>query len=79
MITYFFDAELQRLLLLMGSLVLSHGENCALKKSLPSLRWIRTGDEVIIDKNNDLFVVDRLKVDNPLFVSRFVFYPGLCV
>jgi acyl-CoA synthetase (AMP-forming)/AMP-acid ligase II len=25
-------------------------------------RWIRTGDEVIIDKNNDLFIVDRLKV-----------------
>ena len=24
-------------------------------------RWIRTGDEVVIDKNNDLFVVDRLK------------------
>jgi len=23
--------------------------------------WVRTGDEVIIDKNNDLFIVDRLK------------------
>ncbi|KAH9960787.1 amp dependent CoA ligase [Lactifluus volemus] len=23
--------------------------------------WIRTGDEVIIDKNNDMFIVDRLK------------------
>ncbi|KAI0257049.1 amp dependent CoA ligase [Lactifluus subvellereus] len=23
--------------------------------------WIRTGDEVIIDKNNDVFIVDRLK------------------
>lgn len=25
-------------------------------------RWVRTGDEVIIDKNNDMFIVDRLKV-----------------
>jgi len=24
-------------------------------------RWVKTGDEVLIDKNNDLFVVDRLK------------------
>jgi acyl-CoA synthetase (AMP-forming)/AMP-acid ligase II len=26
-----------------------------------NFRWIKTGDEVLIDKNNDLFVVDRLK------------------
>lgn len=25
-------------------------------------RWVRTGDEVIIDKNHDIFIVDRLKV-----------------
>ena len=25
------------------------------------IRWIRTGDEVVIDKNHDLFVVDRIK------------------
>jgi len=24
-------------------------------------RWIRTGDEAIIDSNNDIFIVDRLK------------------
>jgi len=24
-------------------------------------RWVKTGDEVIIDKNHDVFVVDRLK------------------
>jgi 4-coumarate--CoA ligase len=24
-------------------------------------RWVRTGDEVVIDKNNDVFIVDRLK------------------
>lgn len=24
-------------------------------------RWVRTGDEVVIDKNHDVFVVDRLK------------------
>jgi len=24
-------------------------------------RWVKTGDEVVIDKNNDVFVVDRLK------------------
>jgi len=24
-------------------------------------RWVRTGDEVIIDENNDVFIVDRLK------------------
>ncbi|KAH9997080.1 amp dependent CoA ligase [Russula vinacea] len=23
--------------------------------------WIRTGDEVVIDKNNDMFIIDRLK------------------
>jgi acyl-CoA synthetase (AMP-forming)/AMP-acid ligase II len=32
-------------------------------KTLP--RWVRTGDEVIIEKNNEMFIVDRLKV-NPL-------------
>ena len=26
-----------------------------------ALRWVRTGDEAIIDANNDLFIVDRLK------------------
>jgi acyl-CoA synthetase (AMP-forming)/AMP-acid ligase II len=25
-------------------------------------RWVRTGDKVIIDENNDIFIVDRLKV-----------------
>lgn len=25
--------------------------------------WVRTGDEVYIDKSGDLFVVDRLKVE----------------
>jgi 4-coumarate--CoA ligase len=24
-------------------------------------RWVRTGDEAIIDANNDIFIVDRLK------------------
>ena len=24
-------------------------------------RWVKTGDEVVIDKNHDVFVVDRLK------------------
>lgn len=24
-------------------------------------RWVRTGDEAIIDANNDVFIVDRLK------------------
>jgi hypothetical protein len=27
-----------------------------------SFRWVRTGDKVIIDENNDIFIVDRLKV-----------------
>lgn len=26
------------------------------------VRWVHTGDEVIIDKDAELFVVDRLKV-----------------
>ena len=26
-----------------------------------ALRWVRTGDEAIIDANNDIFIVDRLK------------------
>ena len=25
-------------------------------------RWVRTGDKVVIHENNDIFVVDRLKV-----------------
>jgi len=25
-------------------------------------RWVRTGDKVVIDENNDMFIVDRLKV-----------------
>lgn len=25
-------------------------------------RWVRTGDEVKVDENGDVFVVDRLKV-----------------
>jgi 4-coumarate--CoA ligase len=29
--------------------------------SLFTSRWVRTGDEVIIDANNDVFIVDRLK------------------
>ena len=61
-ITYF-NAERQRPSLVMGSLVLLYRECRALKTSNTLPRWIRTGDEVIIDKNNDLFIVDRLKVD----------------
>ena len=34
-------------------------------------RWVRTGDEVIIDKNNEVFIVDRLKV--ALFLSPYLF------
>jgi len=62
-----FDAELQRLLSMMGSLVRFFGGSCALK-TLP--RWIRTGDKVIIDKNDDMFIVDRIKVGSfcPLLV-----------
>jgi acyl-CoA synthetase (AMP-forming)/AMP-acid ligase II len=53
----------------MGSPVLLYRESRALKTdSLP--RWIRTGDEVVIDENNDLFIVDRLKVDNLPCMSR---------
>jgi 4-coumarate--CoA ligase len=29
------------------------------KSNVP--RWVRTGDEAIIDANNDIFIVDRLK------------------
>lgn len=54
-------AERQRLLLMMGPHVLLYRGNCALKQNILP-RWIRTGDEVIIDANNDLFIVDRLKV-----------------
>lgn len=25
-------------------------------------RWVRTGDKVVIHENNDVFIVDRLKV-----------------
>ena len=25
-------------------------------------RWVRTGDKVVINENNDMFIVDRLKV-----------------
>jgi len=25
-------------------------------------RWVRTGDKVVIDENNDMFIVDRIKV-----------------
>ena len=58
---YFNIAEQQRPLLEMGPLVLLYRGSCALKRNtLP--RWIRTGDEVIIDVNNDMFIVDRLKV-----------------
>ena len=58
---YFNIAERQRPLLEMGPLVLLYRGSCALKQNtLP--RWIRTGDEVIIDANNDMFIVDRLKV-----------------
>ena len=32
-----------------------------LKTDRFNFRWIKTGDEVVIDENNDLFVVDRLK------------------
>lgn len=62
-------AERQRPLLVMGSFVLLYRESCALNiiNALP--RWIRTGDEVIIDDNNDLFIVDRLKVERSLFVA----------
>ncbi len=56
----------------MGSFVLLDGESCALKRKYLT-RWIRTGDEVIIDKNNDLFIVDRLKVERSSFISCFVF------
>ena len=27
----------------------------------PVSRWVRTGDEAIIDANNDVFIVDRIK------------------
>jgi hypothetical protein len=30
--------------------------------NLSCCRWVRTGDEVMINENADLFVVDRLKV-----------------
>ena len=52
---------------MMGSLVRLFGGSCALK-TLP--RWIRTGDKVIIDKNDDMFIVDRIKVGSfcPLLV-----------
>ena len=26
-----------------------------------TIRWVRTGDEAIIDENNDVFIVDRIK------------------
>jgi hypothetical protein len=75
----YFNAERQRPLLVMGSLVLLYRESCALKTNvLP--RWIRTGDEVIIDENNDLFIVDRLKVDRFLFITCLVCHPeGIAV
>ncbi|KAI0274533.1 amp dependent CoA ligase [Russula aff. rugulosa BPL654] len=38
--------------------------------------WIRTGDEVIIDENNDIFIVDRLKVDRSLFIIYLVCRPA---
>lgn len=35
--------------------------SCVPPTDRSDFRWIRTGDEVVIDENNDLFVVDRLK------------------
>lgn len=58
---YFNIAERQRPLLVMGPLVLMYRGSCVLKQIILP-RWIRTGDEVIIDANNDMFIVDRLKV-----------------
>ena len=40
-----------------------------------SFRWIRTGDKVVIDENNDVFIVDRLKVAVLRF--RFAHAKGL--
>lgn len=66
-----YNPEPQRPLLVMGPLVLLYRESFALKtNALP--RWIRTGDEVIIDENNDIFIVDRLKVDRSLFIIYLV-------
>jgi acyl-CoA synthetase (AMP-forming)/AMP-acid ligase II len=37
--------------------------------------WIRTGDEVVINENGDLFVKDRIKVYLHYFVNlRFLSY-----
>lgn len=41
-------------------------------------RWVRTGDEVIIDKNNDLFIVDRLKV-SPILSPQLFNVDGVLV
>ena len=54
-----FDAELQRLSSEMGSFLRFCGGGSVLKALF---RWVRTGDKVVIDENNDIFIVDRLKV-----------------
>lgn len=37
-------------------------------------RWIRTGDEVIIARNKEIFVFDRLKVSRSLLIFEFILF-----
>jgi acyl-CoA synthetase (AMP-forming)/AMP-acid ligase II len=54
-----FDTELQKLSSEMGLFLRFCGVGSVLKALF---RWVRTGDKVVIDENNDVFIVDRIKV-----------------
>lgn len=58
LVSYPYHISVQRKLSLMGMTFLPHTVFC----NSYFIRWVRTGDEVRIDRNGEIWVVDRLKV-----------------